>query len=97
MFIATNGEIQARVRVYHWWPEKEWWGECPIPAFITKRAREKESKYLTYAEVMFEAIRPFSYALCCPRDAPSRKMGRTIAFGRLNKELESFGFRLEEK
>jgi len=98
MLIATNGEFESPVRVYHWWPGKEWYKECPIPSFLVKEARQKGSKYLTYVEALSEdGDGPFAYATCCPRDFPSRKMGRTIALGRLRKDLEGCGIRLEER
>jgi len=101
MLIATNGEFESPVRVYHWWPEKGWWSNCPIPSFLVKEAKQKGSRYLTYVETEGELDGNYGWiaacAICCPRDFPSRKMGRTIALGRLQKKLEFYGMRLEEK
>jgi len=88
MLVATDGEFEAPVKVYHWWPGKEWRYGNPIPSFIIKEVKKRGSRYLTYVET----FTPTSYviwdhAACCPRDMPSRKMGRKIALGRLSKRL----------
>jgi len=101
MLIATSGKLEAPVKIYHWWPEKEWWSSCPIPAFLIRSAWKKGSRYLTYVETEGELDGNRGWiaaaAMCCPRDIPSRKMGRTIALGRLQKKLESLGMKLEER
>ena len=94
MLVATDGDFERPVRIYHWWPGKEWYRENPIPSFLVKEAEIKGSKYLTYTEA--EDLN-WDFALCCPRDVPSRKMGRKIALGRLAKRLERQNFRLEER
>ena len=91
MLVATNGDFEAPVRVYHWWSGKEWRYGSPIPSFLIKEVEKRGSKYLTYVETYApDAYVLWDHATCCPRDTPSRKMGRKIALGRLNKRLRAW-------
>ena len=98
MLIVTDGKFETPVRIYHWWPGKEWYKENPIPSYIVKEVKQMGSRYLTYvsAEVDYDRF-VSAWSVCCPRDIPSRKMGRKIALGRLGKRLESFDMRMEER
>lgn len=72
------------MKVYHWWPGRQYAGPCPIPSMYTKLAKDRGSKYLTVAKEYQEGIGwVYGFAFCCPKDVPSRKMGREIAIGRL--------------
>ena len=97
--IATNGTDRTRVKIYHWWPGRQWEGPCPIPAYMIHRAVEKNTVYLTVAYIGDLAAGThyptLGVAECCPKDIPERKLGRRIALGRLARELEPVGWTLE--
>ena len=103
--IATNGTSTAPVRLFHWWPGREFKrGWCPIPSDVVKGWNKKHRRYATYVEIRgrgYQHVPPktkdvfAAYAECGPSDTPTRKIGREIALGRLAKQLESFGWRLE--
>ena len=93
MYHATNGTDEARVRIYHWWPGKPYCNGMPMN--LVKFARLRGSRYLSLAMAELPDATVSATAFCCPKDSPSRTMGRTIALGRLAKELEAEGWRLE--
>ena len=96
--IATNGTDRTRVKLYHWWPGRQWEGPSPIPPRLTHSAENRGCRYLTLASVDEQGRDlPFScgLAMCCPADTPDRKLGRKIALGRLNAEIEMYGWTLE--
>lgn len=78
------------MRVYHWWPGREYRGACPIPSYLVQDSLRKGSLYLTCAFEETDRGPVMGWAQCCPKDAPSRKMGRQIAVGRLNAIMEDF-------
>ena len=95
MIVATNGEKEARVKIVHWWPGREYYNPG-MGTFFRAAARIKGgSRYITaaYADVGHRMAQGMAY--CCPKDTPSRARGRTIALGRLEKELRDLGYRLE--
>ena len=83
------------MKVYHWWPGREFNGPNPIPAFLVKAAKSRGSRYLTYAKEQVGENLFFGQAFCCPKDFPSRKMGRKIAVGRLKAMAEEHGIELD--
>lgn len=83
------------MKVYHWWPGREFRGPCPIPVFMVKAAEKMGSLYLTYVALDVGDMRFFGNAFCCPKDFPSRKMGRRIAVGRLKAMAEEHGIELD--
>jgi len=90
MYHATNGTDETRVRVYHWWPGKPYCnGMSPL---LIDRAKCRGSRYLTLATCEIPGLHLHAKAACCPKDNPSRTMGRTIALGRLAKKLEDYGW-----
>jgi len=78
------------VKVTHWWPGRQWRGPSPIPAFMIEEAKRRKSRYLTYAQAGGYEDLCFGAAFCCPKDAPSRALGREIALGRLAKSRGNF-------
>jgi hypothetical protein len=100
--IATNGEQIAPVKLYHWWPGRTWAGPSPIHPPAEAHWTRTGTRYATIARVYLSGPTGVwlvvGWARCCPKDAPSRRMGRAIALGRLAKELADLntGWRLEE-
>ena len=92
MYHATNGTDETRVRVYHWWPGKPYCNG--MPAYLVNEAKRRGSRYLSLASAELPEATVSATAFCCPKDNPSRTMGRTIALGRLVKELGE-GWRVE--
>lgn len=86
--VAKKGVMEVPIKIYHWWPGREYAGPSPIPSYKVKEAFKKGSKYLTMA-CCGDIV---EFAECCPRDFPSRKMGTEIALGRLIKHLEVVGW-----
>jgi len=84
----SNGS--HRIQFYHWWPGRQYRGASPIPSFITKQAERQGTRYLTVAiGYGQDGSGPFfGFAHCCPKDNPSRRLGRTIAEGRLRDALK---------
>jgi hypothetical protein len=78
------------MRVYHWWPGREYRGACPIPSYLVQDAKRKGSLYMTFAVEDTNRGPIAGCAQCCPKDVPSRKMGRQIAIGRLRALMEDF-------
>jgi hypothetical protein len=78
--------------MYHWWPDKPYCNG--MPQYLVREARRMGSRYLSLAVADLPDDTISATAFCCPIDAPSRKMGRTIALGRLGKELSGLGWRL---
>jgi len=93
MYHATNGTDETRVRVYHWWPGKPYCNG--MPAYLVNEAKRRGSRYLSLASAELPEATVSATAFCCPKDNPSRTMGRTIALGRLAKELGAEGWRVE--
>ena len=101
-YIAVKGNVEKPVKFVHWWPGREIPvfrfepSLNPVMEFIFGKAQERGSRYATIAYVdttptggMFEK------AICCPKDAPSRKMGRDIAVGRLRKLVARHGWTIQ--
>lgn len=65
-----------------------------MPAYLVNEARRMDSRYLSLAVAELPEATISATAFCCPTDAPSRAMGRTIALGRLRKRLEKHGWEL---
>jgi hypothetical protein len=84
------------MHIFHWWPGREYRKQCPIPAFLVKEAERMGSRYLTFAIVETEERAIWGHAFCCPKDVPSRKMGKQIAVGRVMAMIEDFGFEVDE-
>ena len=93
MYHATNGTENARVRVYHWWPGKEYCNG--MPSYLVQEAKRRGSRYLSMVAAELPDATVSATAFCCPKDSPSRTRGRTIALGRLAKELAGEGWALE--
>ena len=88
ILLISGHKMKQRVKVYHWRPGR-WDDEyCPIPSYFVKQAQKIGSRYLTVA-VVLESDEPVSVdtAFCCPRDVPSREMGRRIALARAQKGI----------
>jgi len=76
-------------KVYHWWPGRVWAGPCPIPSWWVKQAKERGSRYMTFAYLKEgNRVLGVGVAYCCPKDVPSRSIGRAIALGRARKDAE---------
>ena len=96
--IATNGEQTAPVRLFHWWPGREFKrGWCPIPRHVVRGWKKNQRRYATHASIVPAApMMPIEgSAECGPSDTPTRQIGREIALGRLAKELKLYGWKLE--
>ena len=93
MYHATNGTENARVRVYHWWPGKEYCNG--MPSYLVQEAKRRGSRYLSMVVAELPDSTVSATAFCCPKDSPSRTRGRTIALGRLDKLLAKAGWALE--
>ena len=78
------------MKVYHWWPGRTWAGPCPIPSIFIKEAERMGTRYLTFALDYHGNIPVCGVARCCPKDVPSRKLGREIAIGRMQSVLHDF-------
>jgi len=80
------------MKVYHWWPGRQYAGPCPIPRHYVEKAEKMGSRYLTYAkqELGMPGRWAEGWAFCCPKDFPSRKLGREIAIGRLLAGLRNY-------
>lgn len=89
--VATNGVAIVPIQVFHWWPGREFLGSNPIPAYFVDEAKRRNSRYLTFAVADVPQGPISGLALCCPKDTPDRAMGRRIALGRLDANLESLG------
>ena len=94
MIVATNGTEEYPVKVVHWWPGREFRNRN-MTAFFNMVSWGRGLRYITAAHVSVGPLLLQGMALCCPKDTPSRARGREIALGRLRKELESAGYRLE--
>ena len=95
MIVATNGAEEYPVKVVHWWPGREFRNH-KMTVFFKLAARSRgDSHYVTAASVLVGPLLVQGMAHCCPKDTPSRARGREIALGRLRKELEGAGYRLE--
>ena len=80
------------MRIFHWWPGREYMKDCPIPDLYVSEARRMGSRYLTYAILELDEGRYVEgWAFCCPKDVPSRKMGKKIAVGRVMCTVKEFG------
>ena len=90
----TEDGVEVPVKVYHWWPGKTWAGPCPIEQLFVDDATDRGSRYMTvaYAPIGWQGctVHVTEAAFCCPKDTPNRRMGRTIALGRLAKSLACF-------
>lgn len=93
MLVATNGKESCPVELIHWWPGREF-GRRNLDLFFELAAREG-TRYITVASVVVGEEMILSLAHCCELDQPSRARGRTIALGRLNKQLKEIGYWLE--
>ena len=83
---STNGD--HRIRVYHWWPGRQFAGANPIPDWYLYHAEQRGSRYLTVAAIEVNGHRVTRAAYCCPKDSPSRARGRHIAVARLLTDLD---------
>lgn len=77
----------SKLKVYHWWPGREWRGPCPFPVYLVRIAKKNHRKYMTVAMIEHEGKTYMGVAECGKHDVPSRQRGRDIAIGRLAKEL----------
>jgi hypothetical protein len=77
--------MERKIRIYHWWPGREYKKDNPIPPWLLREAERMGSRYLTVAteERNDRLLLVYGWAFCCPRDTPSRSIGRKIAMGRL--------------
>ena len=93
-----NGE-EGRLQIAHWWPGRDWdWtgvAYSPIPSYMRNRAYRKDSKYMTMARIVFPSGELATYAVCCPKDQPTREAGRFISLLRMGRLLKSMGLRME--
>ena len=81
-----NGD--HRIRIYHWWPGREFAGANPIPPLLLAEAERMGSRYLTVAKAENErGFARYGWAFCCPKDAPRRHVGRELALERLHRWL----------
>ena len=95
MIVATNGEKEARVKIVHWWPGRKFRNDNMTTFFEMAAWARGGSRYITVASAAIDYLLVQGLAHCCPKDTPSRARGRTIALGRLEKELRDLGYRLE--
>ncbi|RPJ40091.1 MAG: hypothetical protein EHM35_00355 [Planctomycetaceae bacterium] len=77
-------ETNGKIRVYHWWPGRQYAGESPIHPALLANCERRGTRYLTLA--FCDGY--FGLARCCPKDNPSRRLGREIALGRLRANME---------
>ena len=93
-----NGEV-GKVQIAHWWPQRDWdwtgYTHSPIPSHVRNRAYRMGTTYMTMARVMFPSGELATYALCCPKDQPTREAGRFISLLRMGRLLKSMGLRRE--
>ena len=90
-YMAVKGQVEYPVTVIHWWPGRDYAGEHPLNPQTVEEYEKRGTRFVTLAVCLNHNAR----AECCPRDAPSRKLGREIALGRLEKDIEEIGWRLE--
>lgn len=83
-----------RTKVVHWWPGRQYEYTCPIPAFIVDKALSMGSRYVTYAYCHNGKQAVAGWAYCCPKDTPSRRVGRDIATGRMRARARAIGMEL---
>jgi len=99
MIVATNGEESAPVQLVHWWPTRWPWdgfyGANQYPMTLVWRARRDGTRYMTMARVDLGGCTVSTVARCCPRDQPSRAIGRFLALLRLGRALRKLGWELE--
>lgn len=84
------------IRIFHWWPGREYRGVCPIPSYLVREAEEKGTRYLTFVSLEMNDLVIEGVAECCPKDVPSRKMGRKIALGRLKSLVKHYGLEVDD-
>jgi hypothetical protein len=84
------------MKVYHWWPGRTWAGPCPIPPVFVAEAERLGTLYVTFA-VHDDGVMPIcGVARCCPKDVPSRKLGRAIAIGRLRSTAHALNISIDD-
>ena len=97
--VAKKGNDERPVSLKHWWPGR-WTGGYDI-VFVNERlirkAYREGTRYMTMAHVdLGSGAAVASWSRCCPRDNPSRAVGRFIALLRLARALRPLGYRLEK-
>jgi hypothetical protein len=90
--VATNDRVpDVPIHVFHWWPGRQWRSTSPIPSFLIREAERRGSRYLTLAIAETPEGALVGTAFCCPKDCPSRALGRKIALGRLLADMRGIG------
>jgi len=93
MYIATDGQTEYPVRIVHWWPHRQYAGRHPLTREELAYLHRRGTRFLT----VVTCDHYLRTAQCCPKDAPSRKIGRDIALGRLAKAIEPEGLWLKRR
>jgi hypothetical protein len=75
------------MRVIYWWPGRRFRKKNPIPEEFLRKAKRRGTRYLTVAYEEVNGRKVYGVAFCCPKDNPSRRMGKRIAIGRLRSAL----------
>ena len=103
MIVVRRGEDVGRVSIAHWWPHRSFFRftgtmishSSPFPSYILKRVGRTKAKYMTMVRVTFDDGELATFAICCPKDQPSRATGRFIALRRMARMLKDMGLKME--
>ena len=79
---------ESDMTYFHWWPGRSFRGDCPIPEPFVRECQRRGTRYLTAARLTCGGRTVWGLAMCCPKDVPSREIGRRIARGRAVKAFE---------
>jgi len=101
--VVRTDDGVGRVGIAHWWPGRSYYSfagtmisyNSPFPSYILRRSGRVKTKYMTMVRVTFEDGELATYAMCCPKDQPSRAAGRFIALLRMARLLKSMGLKME--
>ena len=95
---AVRGNEKRPVRFCHYWKDRPFVGECPVPAFLVQRFNQLKSRYATHVRVeVDDQVEVSGYTLCMPGDQAERELGRWEALLKIEGVLEGLGWYLERE
>ena len=95
---AVRGNEKRPVRFCHYWKDRPFVGECPVPAFLVQRFNQLKSRYATHVRVeVDDQVEVSGYTLCMPDDQAERELGRWEALLKIRGALEGLGWYLQRE
>ena len=95
---AVRGNEKRPVRFCHYWKDRPFVGECPVPAFLVQRFNQLKSRYATHVRVeVDDQVEVSGYTLCMPDDQAERELGRWEALLKIEDALEGLGWYLQRE